>query len=156
MSQFVNAPRCTVLTSYSVLVTYYRCGECTRHRCNASCSRNLFCGHPCHLPCHGQTSCPPCSKPCTVKCVHSNCPKLCCYPVSHALRHGKSSSRNLGLTPSTHPHLQCASCVEPCDWSCSHQGKCPLVCGAPCSRMPCNEVRPAFLCMLKLDSTTVP
>lgn len=35
----------------------------------------------------------------------------------------------------------CASCIEGCGWECSHQGRCPVVCGAPCSRLPCNEVR---------------
>lgn len=38
-------------------------------------------------------------------------------------------------------NLQCTSCVEKCDWKCDHGiGQCPLVCGAPCSRLPCNMV----------------
>ena len=35
---------------------------------------------------------------------------------------------------------KCASCVERCDWECEHAGQCELVCGAPCNRLPCNEV----------------
>jgi hypothetical protein len=90
------------------------CSKCDgKHLCNRFCQRNLFCGHLCATKCHSGV-CQPCTQPCIVSCVHSKCPKLC---------------REL-----------CSSCVEPCDWQCDHQGKCNLVCGAPCARMPCSEV----------------
>lgn len=41
----------------------------------------------------------------------------------------------------SHIRSQCPSCIEPCDWVCEHRERCPLVCGAPCSRLPCDEVR---------------
>jgi hypothetical protein len=92
------------------------CGQCQEenHACQRNCERKLFCGHLCEKPCHSG-HCPPCAKACVVRCVHSTCPKLC---------------RDI-----------CSSCVEPCDWFCEHKGTCELVCGAPCTRLPCNEVR---------------
>lgn len=95
------------------------CGQCEGiHKCNKACERRLFCGHFCGRACHSG-DCPPCAEPCIVACVHSSCPKRC---------------RSL-----------CASCVEPCDWFCEHHGRCELACGAPCARLPCNEVRFAEL-----------
>jgi hypothetical protein len=90
------------------------CGHCQEnHQCNRKCERTLFCGHMCERSCHSG-DCLPCDKPCVVRCVHSKCPKLC--------------------------QLLCSSCVEPCDWTCEHKGTCELACGAPCTRLPCNEV----------------
>ncbi|KAL3940607.1 MAG: hypothetical protein SGBAC_004891 [Bacillariaceae sp.] len=34
---------------------------------------------------------------------------------------------------------QCAACVEECVWECEHVERCSLVCGAPCTRLPCNK-----------------
>jgi len=91
-----------------------RCG-CSdeAHRCLKSCERKLFCGHICGSSCH-DGNCGPCKRCCEVKCIHSKCPKDCCHP--------------------------CAPCVHECRWRCEHQGRCLLVCSAPCSRLPCNKV----------------
>lgn len=90
-----------------------RCGKCEEnHKCNMKCEKRLFCGHYCGSECHLPNKCAPCNRKCEVKCVHSKCSRPC--------------------------HEPCDSCVEPCVWECEHQGKCPLVCGAPCSRLPCN------------------
>jgi hypothetical protein len=90
------------------------CGQCQgNHVCKRKCERKLFCGHMCEQPCHSG-DCPACDKSCVVRCVHSKCPKTC--------------------------QSLCSSCLEPCDWTCKHRGDCELVCGAPCTRLPCNEV----------------
>jgi hypothetical protein len=86
--------------------------------CNVKCTRPLvnLCGHPCNEPCHeffgSQCGLQTCKKPCTLSCDHSSCKKLCGVP--------------------------CIPCVEPCRWYCEHQGRCELVCSAPCVRLPCN------------------
>ncbi|KAL7565937.1 hypothetical protein ACA910_008397 [Epithemia clementina (nom. ined.)] len=92
-----------------------RCGSCgSGHDCKKPCERTLFCGHRCLTKCHVPDRCPPCPNgQCGNRCAHSSCPKSC--------------------------KEVCASCVEPCDWECKHRGKCMLVCGAPCNRLPCNE-----------------
>ena len=35
--------------------------------------------------------------------------------------------------------LPCPSCAQPCVWKCEHNGACPLPCGSPCIRLPCNK-----------------
>ncbi|GAX15209.1 hypothetical protein FisN_12Lh085 [Fistulifera solaris] len=90
------------------------CGSCEGdHFCELKCERVLFCGHLCGRQCHGSEECPPCFERCAVKCSHSGCPKKC--------------------------HAPCASCVEDCEWECEHQGRCDVVCGAPCTRLPCDK-----------------
>ena len=64
--------------------------------------------------CHKATECVQCQQPCPTICEHSQCKKQC--------------------------SVACASCCEPCTWSCEHQGRCPLPCGAPCNRLPCNMI----------------
>lgn len=32
----------------------------------------------------------------------------------------------------------CPPCAEPCVWNCPHRGACPLPCGGPCIRLPCD------------------
>ncbi|CAJ1962034.1 unnamed protein product [Cylindrotheca closterium] len=91
-----------------------RCSKCDgKHICRKKCGRTLFCGHDCELACHHGTECPPCTKKCVAVCAHSMCCKSC----------GDS----------------CAACVEECVWECEHRERCDLVCGAPCTRLPCNE-----------------
>mmetsp|Transcript_4606 Transcript_4606/g.10903 ORF Transcript_4606/g.10903 Transcript_4606/m.10903 type:complete len:1123 (-) Transcript_4606:447-3815(-) len=91
-----------------------RCSECDgKHMCKKQCGKPLFCGHDCELPCHHGTECPPCVKKCVAVCAHSKCCKTC----------GES----------------CAACVEECVWECEHRERCDLVCGAPCTRLPCNK-----------------
>lgn len=101
-----------------------KCHQCidsgTHGPCATYCSRKLFCGHSCTAICHPPTiPCSPCTSKCTVKCQHSSCSKDCAIP--------------------------CDICAEPCAWTCPHQGQCPLPCGAPCTRLPCN-----LRCTLKL------
>ena len=90
----------------------HTCRERGHHSesCQQKCERSLFCGHVCGQACHDK--CDKCTQPCYVKCTHSQCPKRC-FEV-------------------------CSTCIEPCDWECEHKGKCELLCGAPCSRLPCD------------------
>ena len=44
------------------------------------------------------------------------------------------------LSDEFYRYAQCSSCIHDCDWQCEHKGRCPLVCGAPCVRIPCNKV----------------
>ena len=86
--------------------------------CSAKCQKTLvnMCSHPCNQPCHDfyKTVCgvQSCSQECTLNCVHSKCRKQCGEP--------------------------CNPCAEECSWQCEHEGKCQLVCSAPCIRFPCN------------------
>ncbi|CAH1761849.1 12644_t:CDS:10 [Entrophospora sp. SA101] len=81
--------------------------------CKKICDSNQFCGHICKESCHKGKVCPLCKDSCNISCRHSKCKLKCSEP--------------------------CAACAEPCDWECEHQGQCNLSCGAPCSRLPCNE-----------------
>jgi hypothetical protein len=92
--------------------TCHTCRERGHHRaaCSAKCERTLFCGHLCGQSCHQQ--CGKCEQPCYQSCEHSKCPKKC--------------------------STVCASCIEPCTWECEHRGRCQLLCGAPCTRLPCD------------------
>ncbi|OQR89300.1 NF-X1 finger and helicase domain protein [Thraustotheca clavata] len=82
--------------------------------CKHPCERTLPCGHSCRAFCHPADQCPPCDRLCATECAHSSCPGLCKAP--------------------------CNSCSEPCTWSCSHsKTTCPLPCGSPCIRLPCDE-----------------
>ncbi|OQR83744.1 hypothetical protein ACHHYP_14331 [Achlya hypogyna] len=82
--------------------------------CTHPCDRGLVCGHSCAAHCHAADACPPCDRACATRCEHSACPQACCAP--------------------------CTSCAEPCSWSCPHSGaSCPLPCGSPCLRLPCDE-----------------
>lgn len=42
------------------------------------------------------------------------------------------------------PFLKCSSCVHECEWECIHQGRCSVVCGAPCTRLLCQLVSISF------------
>jgi hypothetical protein len=106
--------RCGQMVEYCGHSCSNVCGQCQEmHICKRICERKLFCGHLCDRSCHSG-DCQPCDKPCVVRCAHSTCPKLC--------------------------QDVCSSCVERCEWACEHKGSCDLVCGAPCARLPCNEV----------------
>ena len=95
-------------------------GQVDQHmlECTYRCKRQLvnLCGHTCNQPCHDffGTQCgdKACGKPCTLSCEHSRCKRPCGEP--------------------------CTPCIEPCTWNCEHQGRCDLVCSAPCARLPCN------------------
>ena len=63
--------------------------------CSQVCSRDLLCGHTCGKPCHGGSTCPPCTRLCSAKCGHGQCKGLCTD--------------------------LCAPCAEPCRWHCQHQ-----------------------------------
>lgn len=63
--------------------------------CGQKCDRTLLCGHACGKPCHGGSTCPPCTHPCAAKCVHSQCQGRCTD--------------------------MCAPRAEPCPWHCDHQ-----------------------------------
>lgn len=116
-----------------------RCGKCDgKHNCGVLCDRPLFCEHICGQPCHLGHDCIPCRRKCPRRCVHSRCAGGCCEPVSDMV--GISSSLRHSVSTIFVPVEQCSSCVEECDWECEHQGNCPLVCGAPCLRLPCNKV----------------
>lgn len=88
---------------------------CAKHgKCRAPCPKMLPCGHLCNKLCHpAAEECAPCTKPCDVKCNHTKCNKPCSEV--------------------------CSPCVEPCDWDCPHAGRCLAPCGAPCTRLPCDE-----------------
>ncbi|KAF0690676.1 Aste57867_17945 [Aphanomyces stellatus] len=82
--------------------------------CRQPCGRTLVCGHACPSFCHPANECPPCEAKCGASCCHSKCPNVCKDP--------------------------CASCAQPCVWTCKHQQTtCPLPCGSPCIRLPCDE-----------------
>lgn len=134
-----------------------RCGSCdeSRHSCHERCKRQLFCGHLCGNQCHIGTAekCRPCESPCINRCSHSNCPRACKEPVRHVVRLAGVVFFFRDLM-TVFALLQCASCVERCDWSCEHEGECPLVCGAPCTRLPCNRVRLLFRRYACTESTT--
>lgn len=91
------------------------CGMCSRRKghgsCKAKCKRVLFCGHTCGKACH-EGPCQACNMKCVVRCLHSKCPKKCPEP--------------------------CAPCMECCAWKCVHEGKCEVICGAPCVRKRCD------------------
>ncbi|CAD7696268.1 unnamed protein product [Ostreobium quekettii] len=93
-------------------------------RCGRKCTRQLPCGHDCKAECHqhelikdekghAKTVCPPCSSLCGMKCFHSSCKRPC-----------KDA---------------CPPCVHECVWKCTHRGACPVPCGAPCIRIPCDQ-----------------
>ena len=63
--------------------------------CSQKCSRDLLCGHACSKACHGGTTCPPCARLCSAKCMHGQCKGLCTD--------------------------LCSPCAEPCAWQCQHQ-----------------------------------
>lgn len=63
--------------------------------CSRRCGRDLLCGHDCKEPCHGGTTCPPCSQPCKAACNHGRCKGRCTDP--------------------------CQPCAELCAWRCPHQ-----------------------------------
>lgn len=85
------------------------------------------CGHQCTEDCHEGKPCPPCQAPCDQKCEHSACKKKCFMP--------------------------CDPCIEKCTWLCPHEvfkscpypisnitsQDCDAPCGAPCTRVPCEE-----------------
>lgn len=84
--------------------------------CRNKCGKLLLCGHDCDETCHdGIRECGPCKKPCPVTCQHRSrgCRKKCFEP--------------------------CVPCAMECGWECEHQDKCPLPCGAPCIRLPCDR-----------------
>ncbi|KAF9967370.1 hypothetical protein BGZ70_009832 [Mortierella alpina] len=81
--------------------------------CKQTCVKVLECGHVCNGLCHHGADCPPCSKRCAMACSHRKCDHLC--------------------------QIMCPPCYEPCAWSCPHQENCPLPCGVPCSRLPCDR-----------------
>eukprot|EP00124_Ichthyophonus_hoferi_P002733 Ihof_evm4s199 gene=Ihof_evmTU4s199 len=86
----------------------------TSHQiCHAMCGRQQDCIHCCTAKCHSGEPCVPCTRKCPLSCVHAKCAKLCVE--------------------------SCSPCPEPCVWQCVHQEVCPLPCGAPCSRLPCDE-----------------
>ncbi|KAL6075671.1 NFX1-type zinc finger-containing protein 1 [Balamuthia mandrillaris] len=91
---------------------FHHAGTCRA----TNCDRPLFCGHRCQGKnggCHPSGKCPPCSQPCLTRCIHSQCNLLC--------------------------KEACSACAEPCAWSCPHEGRCPLPCGSPCGRLPCDK-----------------
>jgi hypothetical protein len=92
-----------------------KANRCPKHgKCSDACSKTLPCGHTCSSKyCHYGKECPPCTQACTVKCIHSKCAGLCADP--------------------------CALCLKPCVWSCKHMGACDALCGAPCTRLPCDQ-----------------
>ena len=88
-------------------------GGIKHQSCSRVCGASLACGHQCKSLCHSGAPCPPCESRCEIMaCVHSQCRHAC--------------------------GISCSACLEPCDWECDHQGRCPLVCGAPCLRAPCD------------------
>ena len=123
----------------TIFICFIRCIACNgSHSCGKRCERILLCGHLCGSECHGSTKCGPCENSCENVCIHSRCPKKCKEPV----RYYQFKSLNiLGINfLFTDSFIKCKSCIEECDWQCEHEGKCPLVCSAPCSRLPCNKV----------------
>ncbi|RUS16781.1 LOW QUALITY PROTEIN: hypothetical protein BC937DRAFT_90815 [Endogone sp. FLAS-F59071] len=86
----------------------------TRHGpCRQVCNSNLFCGHVCVASCHPKNDCPPCTMKCATRCAHFTCERPC--------------------------NEKCPACCEPCVWECLHGERCPLPCGVPCNRLPCNK-----------------
>ncbi len=81
--------------------------------CPKKCERMLVCRHSCGQVCHAGARCGSCNAACTVRCPHSKCERPC--------------------------KEVCAVCVELCVWECEHRGACPLPCGAPCIRKPCDQ-----------------
>jgi hypothetical protein len=87
--------------------------------CKQRCERTLICGHTCNGTaaisdsCHGSAPCPPCTQKSATRCVHLNSSRYCAE-VS-------------------------AACTEHCAWECEHKGRCPILCAAPCIRLPCDE-----------------
>ncbi|KAJ3266261.1 hypothetical protein HDU77_001750 [Chytriomyces hyalinus] len=99
-------------------VTFEGEGKRVSHEpCSRPCTKTLPCRHNCAFVCskHLNGNCPPCSSPCQIMvCSHSKC-------------HHKCSEL-------------CQPCKSPCGWTaCEHQAACPLVCGAPCLRLPCDK-----------------
>lgn len=82
--------------------------------CTHPCNRSMACGHYCKAVCHKAGKCPPCGESCANLCSHSTCNLICNKP--------------------------CASCSEACGWYCPHmKTACPLPCGSPCIRLPCDK-----------------
>jgi hypothetical protein len=87
--------------------------------CKQRCERTLICGHTCNGTaaisdsCHGSAPCPPCTQKSATRCVHLNSSRFCAE-VS-------------------------AACTELCAWECEHRSRCPILCAAPCIRLPCDE-----------------
>lgn len=104
-----HCSKCSVSTVTGKVVTDHG-------RCKQPCGRQLACQHTCKVLCfeHPDAECPPCSATCSnTLCQHSQCKNLCSDP--------------------------CLPCMEKCTWGCEHEPLCPLPCGAPCIRLPCNR-----------------
>ncbi|KIO31502.1 hypothetical protein M407DRAFT_67906 [Tulasnella calospora MUT 4182] len=95
-------------------------GSFTKHT-DHPCRRQLYCGHICAGVCNRNHDCADvaCRDQCRQGCRHHACNLPCSEP--------------------------CAPCMDSCDWVCEHQSRCPVVCGAPCSRLPCDERCEYFL-----------
>jgi hypothetical protein len=87
----------------------------TEHgECKVLCGKQLPCGHECKKTCHSGVDCGICNQPCnTLKCEHGKCSHPC--------------------------HESCIACAEDCTWVCEHEGRCPVKCGFPCTRAPCDK-----------------
>jgi len=121
VSHFLGSPEsCTARCGKALSCSHeckHRCGDCFEaenpHSCMELCGRGLTCGHACKQQCHGTSDCLVCAQPCLQQCVHSACSLRC--------------------------NESCNLCTEPCTWFCKHQGQCPVPCGTPCSRLPCDQ-----------------
>jgi hypothetical protein len=95
-----------------------KCSACDGENheiCQKKCEKPLACGHYCEEKCHANNPiCPPCKSICSIwSCDHSSCNHECSKP--------------------------CRPCQNPCLWTCEHENACDLICGAPCTRLPCDK-----------------
>ncbi|EPQ31850.1 uncharacterized protein PFL1_00049 [Pseudozyma flocculosa PF-1] len=88
--------------------------ERTAHRPHLCDQPFSSCPHKCSQRCEPDHKCGECREPCWRSCEHSQCRKRCNEP--------------------------CTTCLAPCSWdACPHVAQgCPLPCGVPCSRLPCD------------------
>ncbi|CAG8442461.1 13677_t:CDS:10 [Ambispora gerdemannii] len=124
-------------------------------KCRVRLTRKLVrCEHELKMFCHEDVNTKECFSECgkLLKCGHA-CKAACSECQTRSIRANNDtpefdSEMHIKRTNHAKKCQQiCGSvCAEPCDWSCVHQGECPLTCGAPCSRLPCNE-----RCQLKLE-----
>ena len=120
-SSDVKSFRCNVRCSAPLPCGHECKVACAKHsqdkdahpKCFSQCGRNLNCGHPCAELCHDENVACRCFRKCEIMvCDHSHCAHAC--------------------------GMMCCPCISKCNNQCPHTEACPLVCGAPCLRVPCD------------------
>ncbi|KAG9293587.1 hypothetical protein G9A89_005590 [Geosiphon pyriformis] len=138
----------------------YQARDRAKIKCNKMVNRKLpTCEHEKNMHCFEDVKKSRCSQKCgkLLECGH-NCQSECenCKNRSILANGGPPLDGDGQIIRSNHAQkcreicgrecaVPCSACAEECNWNCEHQGNCPLSCGAPCSRLPCDQRCPKIL-----------